>query len=218
MHFQFLVEDYSGAVLVEKIMQKLLEEAEFTFEIKSFKGIGGFKGTGSVKDIKTNKLLTDLPQYLRAFDNSLRGIEACVIVVLDNDTRDTQLFEKELEAQAQRAMISIDHVFCIAVEEMEAWLLGDEKALLEAYPFARESKYKEYVQDSICGTWELLADIVFKGGLKRLKKECPTYREIGRYKAEWAEQIGTHIDLSNNKSPSFRYFISALRARIDNIA
>lgn len=215
MHFQFLVEDYSGAILVDKVMQKLSEEAKFTFDIKSFKGIGGFKGSGSVKDIKTNKLLTDLPQYLRAFDNSLQGIEACVIVVLDNDTRDTHLFEQELEIQAQRAMISIDHVFCVAVEEMEAWLLGDEKALFSAYPFARDSKYKEYVQDSICGTWEFLADIVFKGGLKKFKKECPTYREVGRYKAEWAEQIGGHLNLSNNKSPSFQYFISALRIRVE---
>lgn len=215
MHFQFLVEDYSGAVLVDKVMLKLSEEAEFTFDTKSFKGIGGFKERGSVKDIKTNKLLTDLPQYLRAFDSSLRGMEACVIVVLDNDTRDTRLFENELEMQAQRAMISIDHVFCVAVEEMEAWLLGDEKALFLAYPLARDSKYKEYVQDSICGTWEILADVVFKGGLKKFKKECPTYREVGRYKAEWAEQIGAHLDLNNNKSPSFQFFISALRARVE---
>ena len=189
MHFQFLIEDYSGAVLVDKVMQKLSEEAEFTFDIKSFKGIGGFKGKGHVKDIKTNKLLTDLPQYLRAFDNSLQGIDSCIIVVLDNDTRDTQQFEQELELQAQKAQISIDHVFCIAVEEMEAWLLGDEKALFLAYPLARDSKYKEYVQDSICGTWELLADVVFKGGLKKFKKECSTYREVGRYKAEWVTKL-----------------------------
>lgn len=214
MHFQFLIEDYSGAVLVNKVMQKLSEEAEFTFDIKSFKGIGGFKGKGSVKDIKTNKLLTDLPQYLRAFDASLKGIEACIIIVLDNDTRDTKLFEQELESQARRAMISIDHVFCIAVEEMEAWLLGDEKALFKAYPYAREGKYKEYIQDSICGTWEILADVVFKGGIKKFKKECPTYREVGKYKAEWAEQIGTHMELSNNNSPSFQYFVAALRERV----
>ena len=214
MHFQFLIEDYSGAVLVDKVMQKLSEEAEFTFDIKSFKGIGGFKGNGAVKDIKTNKLLTDLPQYLRAFDNSLQGIESCIIVVLDNDTRDTHQFAQELELQAQKAQISIDYVFCIAVEEMEAWLLGDEKALFLAYPLARDSKYKEYVQDSICGTWELLADVVFKGGLKKFKKECPTYREVGKYKAEWAEQIGTYLDLNDNKSPSFQYFISALRERV----
>lgn len=214
MHFQFLVEDYSGAVFIDKIMQKLSKEAEFTFDIKSFKGIGGFKGSGSVKDIKTNKLLTDLPQYLRAFDRSLKDIEACIIIVLDNDTRDSRMFEKELKEQAQRAKISIDHVFCIAVEEMEAWLLGDKQALFSAYPLAKESRYKEYVQDSICGTWELLADVVFKGGLKKFKKECPTYREVGKYKAEWAEQIGNYLDLNTNESPSFRYFITVLRERV----
>lgn len=214
MHFQFLVEDYSGSVLISKVMQKLSEEAEFTFDIKAFKGIGGFKGNGNVKDIKTNKLLTDLRQYLRAFDKSLQGIEACIIVVLDNDTRDIHLFEKDLEVQAQLAMISIDYVFCVAVEEMEAWLLGDSNALFSAYPMARESKYREYIQDSICGTWEFLADVVFKGGINKFRKECPTYREVGKYKVEWAEKIGTYLDLSNNKSPSFQKFISALRMRI----
>lgn len=214
MHFQFLIEDYSGQVLVEKDMQKLSEEAKFTYDIKSFKGIGGFKGNCHVKDIKTNKLLTDLPLFLKAFDKSLKGIEACVIVVLDNDTRDTHQFEQELELQAQKAQISIDHVFCIAVEEMEAWLLGDEKALFSAYPLARDSKYREYVQDSICGTWEILADIVYQGGFKKFKKECPTYREVGRYKAEWAERIGDYLDLSNNRSSSFQYFICALRTRV----
>ena len=214
MHFQFLIEDYSGQVLVEKVMQKLSEEAKFTYDIKSFKGIGGFKGNCHVKDIKTNKLLTDLPLFLKAFDKSLKGIEACVIVVLDNDTRDTHQFEQEPELQAQKAQISIDHVFCIAVEEMEAWLLGDEKALFSAYPLARDSKYREYVQDSICGTWEILADIVYQGGFKKFKKECPTYREVGRYKAEWAERIGDYLDLSNNRSSSFQYFICALRTRV----
>lgn len=209
-----MIEDYSGQVLVEKVMQKLSEEAKFTYDIKSFKGIGGFKGNCHVKDIKTNKLLTDLPLFLKAFDKSLKGIEACVIVVLDNDTRDTHQFEQELELQAQKAQISIDHVFCIAVEEMEAWLLGDEKALFSAYPLARDSKYREYVQDSICGTWEILADIVYQGGFKKFKKECPTYREVGRYKAEWAERIGDYLDLSNNRSSSFQYFICALRTRV----
>lgn len=214
MHFQFLIEDYSGRILVEKVMQKLLGEAEFTYDIKSFRGIGGFKGKSHAKDIKTNKLLTDLPLYLKAFDNSLKNVEACVFIVLDNDTRNTHQFEQDLELQAQNAQISIDHVFCIAVEEMEAWLLGDEKALFRAYPLAREAKYKEYVQDSICGTWELLADIIFKGGINKFRKECPTYREIGKYKAEWAERIGNYISLDDNKSQSFQYFISALRTRV----
>lgn len=214
MHFQFLIEDYSGEVLVNQVMNKLLEEAEFSYDIKSFKGIGGFRGNGHAKDIKTNKLLTDLPLFLKAFDKRLKGIEACIVIVLDNDTRDTHQFEQELKLQALKAKITIDHTFCIAVEEMEAWLLGDENALLLAYPLARTSKYKEYVQDSICGTWEILADIVFKGGIKMFRKACPTYREIGKYKAEWAERIGGHLDLNHNRSLSFQHFIQELRSRI----
>ncbi len=31
-------------------------------------------------------------------------------------------------------MILTDHVFCVAVKEMEAWLLGDIEAIEKAYP------------------------------------------------------------------------------------
>ena len=129
--------------------------------------------------------------FLKGFDKSLQGYEACIIVVLDNDNRDNKEFESQLQKQAELAMISIDHAFCIAVEEMEAWLLGDKDALFKAYSNARESKYKEYQQDSICGTWEFLADIIYKGGINNFRKECPTYREVGKYKAEWAMKIGS---------------------------
>lgn len=215
MHFQFLIEDNSGKILVDKVMQKLSGEGmQFSYDSKAFKGIGGYGKKKSVKDVKTNKLLTDLVIYLKGFDKSLNGISACIVVVVDNDKRNTECFEQELLQCAEDANISIECLFCVAVEEMEAWLLGDEKALFLAYPNARESKYREYVQDSICGTWEVLADVVFKGGLKTFLKVCPTYREIGIYKAEWAEKIGEHFDLNANKSASFQKFLSAVRGRL----
>lgn len=116
--------------------------------------------------VKTNKLLNDLGIYLRGFQWHFSNYGACLVVVLDNDVRDCEVFQKELEDYATIALVMMDHVFCVAVEEMEAWLLGDEHALFSAYPNARESKYREYVQDSICGTWEVLADVVFRGGLE----------------------------------------------------
>lgn len=218
MHLQFLIEDFSGEILINKVMQKLMEEyTQFTYDCKSFKGIGGFKNCGNIKDVKTNKILNDLLIYLKGFDKSFSNYEACIFVVLDNDTRDREKFESELKHQAEMADVSVDYVFCIAVEEMEAWLLGDKKALFTAYPNARESKYKEYVQDSICGTWEMLADIVFKGGINKFKKECPTYRERGKYKAEWAENIGKYFELNSNKSPSFQKFISSVREKLSTV-
>lgn len=111
-------------------------------------------------------------------------------------------------------MVTIDHVFCIAVEEMEAWLLGDESAVIAAYPRARISVLRSYVQDSICGTWEKLADVIYPGGLARLMKECSSYMEIGSQKCEWARNIGEYMDLDNNSSPSFNYFMSEIRKRL----
>lgn len=215
MHFQFLIEDMSGEILIRHVMHKIQKKSEtVTFDCKSFKGIGGFKISSKVKDVKTDKLLNDLKIYLRGFDKTLRGIDAAIIIVLDNDARETEQFKQQLEQQAALAIISIDYVFCIAVEEMEAWLLGDKEALACAYPDVREAVIKEYKQDSICGTWEVLANAVFKGGLKSFKKECPTYRETGKYKAEWADAIGRHMEFERNVSPSFQEFINELLSRV----
>ena len=82
--------------------------------------------------------------------------------------------------------ISIQVFFCIAIEEMEAWLLGDSEALLTAYPTAKRQLLQRYIQDSIIGTWEYLADIVYKGGLQTLKRDVSSYYEIGMFKCECA--------------------------------
>lgn len=53
---------------------------------------------------------------------------------------------------------------------MEAWYLGDRNALLRAYPRAKKEVLNRYVQDSICDTWELLADALYAGGSASIKK------------------------------------------------
>ena len=58
-------------------------------------------------------------------------------------------------------------------------------------------------------------DIVYEGGIKKFKKDCPTYREVGKYKAEWAEKIGDFFDIDNNKSPSFQHFIYEIQHRLE---
>ena len=43
MHFQFLIEDNSGKILVDKVMQKLSDEGmQFSYDSKAFKkSVGG---------------------------------------------------------------------------------------------------------------------------------------------------------------------------------
>lgn len=215
MHFQILVEDISGEVFLNHIMEKLKSQySNMTYNIKHFKGIGGFKFSGNANKVKTDKLLNDLIIFLRGFDKSFQNYSASIIVVLDNDQRNPEEFKKQLENQAEIANISTDYVFCIAIEEIEAWLLGDKEAIQKAYPNVRLSLLNKYVQDSICGTWEVLADVIYNGGIKQFRKDCPTYREVGKFKSEWADRVGLYIDLDNNESQSFNSLVVALRQRL----
>lgn len=215
MHFQFLIEDKSSAALIEILMQKIASaEKNVTFSCNAFKGLGNFIKKNTVKEIKTGKLLNDLAMYLRGFNKSLQWFPSALFVVLDNDDRNTDEFRENLKQVSLKNGITIDHVYCIAVEEIEAWLLGDENAILAAYPDAKLAKLHAYVQDSICGTWEVLAEVVYPGGIVKLQKDCSSYIEVGKCKNEWAKNIGVHMDISHNKSTSFMYFISEINKRI----
>ena len=216
MYFQFLIEDHSGEELIHQIMGKMfLEYPDIEYRCKSFHGIGGFTKKNTVKETKTGKLLNDLATYLKGFNKSLQNMsDATIVVVVDNDDRETTAFYTELETLANNIMITLDHVFCIAVEEMEAWLLGDENAILAAYPNAKLSLLRNYEQDSICGTWEVLADMLYKSGRAKLKRNSPYYGEIGKLKSEWARNIGAHMSIHDNNSPSFNHFINVLEERL----
>ncbi len=215
MHFQFLIEDLSGETLIKMIMQKLQKEhPEITADYKSFHGIGGFTLRETIRETKTGKLLNDLAIYLRGFNRSLQNFPAALFVVVDNDDRNPEEFKMQMQGVAEQNQITIDHVFCLAIEEMEAWLLGDEEALLKAYPNARKSVYESYMQDSICGTWEKMADIIYPGGSKKMKKENPSYAGIGKIKNEWAQNIGKEMNLNQNASPSFNCFLSEITKRV----
>ena len=139
MHFQFLIEDQSSAELLEILMHKISKENPcVTYNCKAFKGIGGFTKRNTVKETKSGKLLNDLATYLRGFNRSLQHIDAVLMIVLDNDDRDTDVF----------------------------------------------------------------------------RRECPTYIEIGKHKSEWARRIGQNMMISENKSPSFQYFIHEIYKRL----
>lgn len=220
MYIQFLIEDKSTEILINHVMEKLQNDyinLKIFYDTKSFGGIGNLPKKGTPLEQKTGKLLNDLPMFLRAFDKKFRCMsDTAIIIVLDNDKRDPEKFRTQLCNLAIQNMILTDHAFCIAVKEMEAWLLGDMNAVEKAYPAVRKSAGKNYRQDGICDTWEILADMVYPGGLKKLRKKADnSYAEIGKMKAEWADKIGKMLDLNRNLSPSFQSFIYELTKRIE---
>ena len=213
-YIEILIEDQSGAVLVKQIMDKYVQEKEtVVYRIHSFKGIGKIPAkTNSMSQIKTKRLLTDLPMYLRGMSLSLQNIQGkkAIFVILDSDDEDCVKLKEDLLRMYQGLRITLPVFFCIAIEEMEAWLLGDSQALLTAYPMAKRQLLQKYVQDSVVGTWEYLADIVYKGGLQALKRNASSYYEIGMFKCECARNIGALLNIRRNVSPSFQYFIGKL--------
>ena len=214
MYYQFLIEDKSSEQLIDILMKKFtLLYPETVYNCKSFHGICGITKKNTVKETKTGHLLNDLATYLRGFNKSLQSFPSVIVIVLDNDDRNTEEFRNSLELVAVQNMITVDHVFCIAVEEVEAWLLGDERAIVSAYPNVKLSVLHSYVPDSICGTWEKLADAIYPGGYAKLMKNAVSYAEIGRIKAEWSRNIGEYMEFNSNSSPSFNFFFSEIQKR-----
>jgi len=105
----------------------------------------------------------------------------------------------------------LDFQLCFAIEEGEAWLLGDKTAIKLAFPNAKDSILGSYKYDSICNTWELLADALEKGGASKLKENG--YKKVGEAKSNWAIKIGQKMDLDTNKSKSFCYFLEKVKEK-----
>ena len=211
MHFEVLVEDESGRIAVDIVLGKLLGANGSCHSWRTH----GYKGLGSIsKDLRgrtdpAKRILLDrLPDLLRGYGKSLDGSSA-VIVVVDLDRRNCIEFKRELLEVLKACDPRPATLFRIAIEEIEAWLLGDRGAVRAAYPRANRTVLEGYAQDGICGTWEILADAVHRSGSAQLRKAG--WPASGNAKCEWARKIAPHMDPDRNLSPSFRAFRDGVR-------
>jgi hypothetical protein len=210
MHIEILVEDSSGGKLLESLLPKILGDNHggHTWRLHPYKGIGRIpaKLTSSA-DPSRRILLDQLPRILRGYGKS-SGVDA-VVVVLDSDNRDCKAFLNELHRLRDACGKIPTTLFRLAIEEVEAWYLGDRKALHQAYPNTRNDVLARYKQDSVRGTWELLADAIHPGGSKGIRDQG--WPLPGQLKYQWAEQIGPLLNIDDNLSPSFKKLREGLR-------
>lgn len=216
MHFEVLVEDQSCCAAITILMEKILgpNGSIHSWRTHAYKGLGHIPtNLRATSDPARRILLDQLPRLIRGYGKSLDNHSA-VVVVVDLDDRDCLSFKRELTDVLDSCNPSPTLLFRIAIEESEAWLLGDRAAVKTAYPNAKDHVLDSYVQDSICGTWEILADAVHQGGSSVLKNLGWTH--TGAAKSDWANNIAPHIDIQRNNSQSFQAFLAGVRRLADN--
>ena len=212
-HFEFLTEDQSSKRAMEILIPKILGD-EITYRIHSYKGIGRIpQGLRPKSDASKRILLDQLPKILQGYGrNPYSGI---IVIICDLDDKDKQFFLSELQGILDSCYPKPTTLFCLAIEEFEAWYLGDLNAVRIAYPRAKNTVLNSYTNDSICGTWELLADAVYEGGHQALSKKG--WQAVGEQKSIWAKVISPHMNVKDNLSPSFNEMCLQLQSIISQI-
>lgn len=217
MHIEFLIEDVSGRIMLEHLVKKVLP-SDWTCRITAYRGVGVIPVKGRYSDpdvIAARTLLDNLPRLLEGYGRAYGSDndQVAVVIICDLDRKELSFFRNQLNSLLALAPHHLRHsYFCLAIEEGEAWLLGDKSAVESAYPRAKRAVLNKYKYDSICGTWELLADAVLSGGSKALLNGG--YQAIGKAKCEWAERISPVLRIHANQSPSFQVFIATLQKLI----
>jgi hypothetical protein len=197
MHLEFLVEELSAEAALSNILPRVL--GEHTFAVHTFAG-------------KPN-LLASLPVRLRTYRQWMPR-DYGIIVLVDEDREDCVELKHRLEQMAREAGLvtksqagsgsACQVMNRLAIEELEAWFLGDVEALTAAYPrvsasFGKNRRYRD--PDAVRGgTWEALERLLQRSG----------YYPGGLPKIETARRISQYMDPARNRSKSFQVFRDGL--------
>ena len=216
MLIEILSEDKSGAVVVERLTERITENEGLDVEVNvhPHRGCGSLPKDMTAKPPKfASSLLDLLPSELRAYNKVYAGRDLILIIAMDSDDKDPQALRQEIYSCAAKFAPDIRSVVGISTEEIEAWMLGDKSAIIDAFPDCNREILNSYEQDSVCGTWEILCRAISENAEELIDIGYPA---IGHYKALWAETISRYMLPQKNVSPSFNTFKMALITALKN--
>ena len=198
MHLEFLVEELSAEDALKQLLPSLLPVST-TFELRPYQGKGD--------------LLKALPDRLRGYRAMMSPTyDLRIVVLVDRDKEDCVVLKSKLDTIASSAGLTPKvaaaggnfHVLNrIAIEELEAWFLGDCEAIALAYPgfnprLWHKPKFRD--PDAIANTWETL-----ERELSRVGHHLGGYRKV-----QGAREIAGYMDPVRNRSRSFQVFRDGL--------
>lgn len=188
-----LVEGPSERALMESWLPRVLP---LTFRVHPHQGKGTLPTSPSAKpDPRHRGLLDQLPAKLRGFAGAPEPVS--VIVLVDADDDSIENLRSAITNIVSESAPNLRVIVRIAVEETEAFYLGDLKALKAAFPRADMNRARRFVPDSICGTWEKFAEII---------------QDQGGNKVAWARAIGPVLTTraAETRSPSCKLFLEGV--------
>ena len=200
MQIEFLVEEISAKAALDQLLPRLLPG--HSCRVRVFEGWQDLLG----------QLKAVLQGYhRRIFREGETGLR--VVVLLDGDgicaRRKAALEAKAAEAGLlTKTAAGTGQVFYVlnrvAVQELEAWWLGDRAAIIAAYPGVKLTHFKgtDRTADAPLKPNDVLWEVLKKG----------RYFLTGKRKTQWATDISPHLDPGRNTSTSFRYFCEGLAA------
>lgn len=138
-----------------------------------------------------------IPRKLRAWKTP----NTRFIVIRDQDSGDCEKIKQRLVELCQGTGHAEAHVV-IACRELEAWFIGNLRAVAEAY------------------TKPALAELQNKAKFREPDKIGSPSRELVQIlpeygKVDGARRLGPHIPLEGSRSPSFNYFIRKVKALVE---
>lgn len=200
MRLEILVEEQSAEEALRHLLPKLLKE----------------RARARVINLGSKyKLLSALPARLAAYAQRMAAGEPLrVAVLVDRDDDDCARLKARLEAAAAAAGLPTRSAPAgggrfvvlnrIVIEELESWFIGDPAALRKAFPRLPriEANKGIFRNPDNGGCWE---------ALHRFMKKHDIYRN-GFPKIDAARRIAPHMDVSQNRSRSFRVFVDGMEA------
>ena len=201
MRVNFLVEEISAKAALEQLLPRLLPVG-CTFRIRVFEGWQDLMGS----------LKVVLQGYRRRITQE-GETDLRVVILLDGDgncrRRKTDLEEKAAQVGLHtKSTAGASQVFyvlnCVAVQELEAWWLGDRAAIMAAYEGVKPHHFKgtDRNVDAPSKPNAVLWEVLKEG----------RYFLTGKRKTQWATDIAPHLDPARSTSASFGYFCAGLAA------